>query len=614
MRIFCSILISAVFLITVFAGPALADEIKPYKVALVIGDQWDDPMSVLVNIRSIKSPDGNSNVCVSKDFSSLIVMLKGWGIPFEIIRLDQEFMDINRFVGPDGKARIGCIVWDADQGSRILPQRYEVLRQAVNEYGISLIALGDRIKEPIIQELLGVEYTGCDQSDEKLRRLGGHFITNGLADELDGIEKSTDKKKRVQVKVIDAKSIITQGQQPQATVRQLSSGARVVWIGSDVERLFSYQDCRSLFRRAITWSIGYTFFKTWENTAWMFLDDPGATCNSWLERWHYPTLTEEQIVKNLIEPLKKNNSVLVIDVVPGFVNDELKRVELSFQRKFVDEFGTLQDYPSTLRGLIKGVKAGVIEIQCHGLTHMQPDLYSAPGPWFGSELKGERAEVGWYREFGDTRRKKEIPAAEALWRMKTGIRWIEYLFGVTPLGFIAGGGGNSTSYPRNTLRLAAKAGFGLHIWKGGYLGEDMAFCGWDFEGTLESPLVVYAPPDHHDRGIVQNPKGFLEVFKKHPNVQWIGLNEYVAYLHSEVSGGREKELTLQLNYDAHYCKYFEKHKSQWKLMVSDWLGKKLGSPRIIVDGKTVMKKVDLTRELKIEIPSGLGSHSIQIKR
>jgi len=612
------VMAAGVLLVALSASLALGTSVKPYRVALVIGDQWDDPASFLVTPRSAMPTGAWGESYISEDFSSLVIMLKSWGIPFDIIRLDQEFMDINRFLGPDGKPEVGCIIWDADIGpggsDKLQPQRLEVLREAVADYGISLIALADRIKDPILQELLGLKYIGSWLSNKDLNLVGTHFITSGLRDPLDYTDNPVAYKKRVQVKVVDAQTIVKQGKYPQVTVRELPSGAKVVWFGGDAGRMFSYQECRTLLRRAITWSIGYSLFKTWENTAWLIMDDPGGAQNSWLEHWHYHTLTEGEMEKYLIKPLQKHNGILVINVVPGFVNDELKRVEPSFQRKFTDEFGTLQDYPSTKRGLIKGMKLGVFELQSHGLTHMQPDLWSPPGPWFGSPLDQERAEVGWYREFGDTRRNKEIPAAEAFWRMKTSKKWFKYHFGITPLSFVQGGGGISLSYINNTWRLAAKAGFGWYCWSGGYLGPDMAVHGWDFGGTMESPLTVQAPPDAHDKGIAEHPKQFLRAFKEHPNVRWIGINEFVGYTHAGLSGGPEAgNLTIRVDYDPHYCRYFEKKKSEWNLLVADWLAKSLGKPSVKVDGKTVVRKADLSKQLKVKIPAGVGKHSIQIR-
>lgn len=590
-------------------------DIKPYRVALVIGDQWDDPAGFLVNVPSILPEDQYSDSFVSSDFSSLIIMFKSWGIPFDIIRLDQEFMDINRFIGPDGKPTVGCIIWDADQRSQLQPQRYEVLREAVNDYGISLIALADRIGEPVIQELLRIKYVDDLLSSDSLEHSGVHFITKGLKSPLNYIDESATAGKSAEVELTGAESIVKQGKYPQVTVRRLESGANAVWIGGDIERMFSCQEIRTLFRRAITCCIGYSLFKTWENKGWMMLDDPGGAQNPWLDHWHYPTLTEQQIDEHLIKPLKEHNAILVINVIPGFVNDQLRRVEPSFKRKFTDEFGTFQDYPSTLLGLIKGMKTGVFEISSHGLTHMQPDLWSQPGPWYGAALNKERAEVGWYREFGDVRRGKEIPAGEALWRMKTGIKWLEYLFGVTPLSFSQGGEGPSISisYPNHTYRLTALAGFGWYTWSGGYLGRDLAVRGWDFRGTMDCPLFAAAPPDAHDKGIAEHPEQFLRVFDENPNIEWMGLREFIAYIHADVSGGGDKGFALQVDYDSHYCRHFEKNNSEWNFLAADWLAKDLGKVTISVDGKMTFADADLNEQLKIKIPAGLGSHIIQIK-
>ena len=137
------------------SGVCLAIEIKPYKVALVIGDQWDDPMSSLVTVPGKNDPDKFSISYTSEDFSSLVIMLKSWGVPFEIIRLDQQFLSINHFTGPDGKPEVGCIIWDVNPDAELLPQRYEVLAEAVNNYGISLIGLFDRIQQPADGQILG---------------------------------------------------------------------------------------------------------------------------------------------------------------------------------------------------------------------------------------------------------------------------------------------------------------------------------------------------------------------------------------------------------------------------------------------------------------------------
>ena len=208
-------------------------------------------------------------------------------------------------------------------------------------------------------------------------------------------------------------ALIEQGSFPQATAKEYPSGGRAVWIGNDPKTMFYFQDLRTLLRKAITWTIGYNLYKTWDNDLIMIMDDPGGCTNCYLEHWHYPSLSEEIIERYLIKPLKEHHAVLNINFVAGFVNEQKRRLEPSWKESFTDGFGVKQDYVSSKKGYDTGVKLGVFEVMCHGLTHMQPDLVSEPG-WYGSPPDQEKSEVGWYREFGDTRRHKEIPAAEQL--------------------------------------------------------------------------------------------------------------------------------------------------------------------------------------------------------
>jgi hypothetical protein len=340
------------------------------------------------------------------------------------------------------------------------------------------------------------------------------------------------------------------------------------------------------------------------------MDDPGGSAGNWLEHWHYPELSEETIEKYLIGPLTEHNAVLNINFVPGFVNDDAGKLEPTWNNSFTDKFGTRQDYVSSKRGYDKGVKTGVFAVLSHGLTHMQPDLTSDPG-WYGSALEKERSEVGWYREFGDTRRYKEIPPAEQLWRMKTSKDWLKEQFGVTPLEFCPGGLGTSCSYFSNTAKLAGEAGYGWYGWEGGYLGKDMVITGWQFFGTSESPKIIACLPDGHDFGIFREPQKFLAIFDKYPGRRFMNINEFIGYLHSANSGtfnSNLHKLNLLIDYDKAYCQYFETHTSTWGLEFADWMENEAGkASSVLIDGKSFKLTTD-----KIEIPSGTGMHKIEI--
>jgi hypothetical protein len=588
---------------------------KPFRVLVIIGDQWQDPASFMVDVAKptgeYSGYDANPIVNGADDFHHLVILLKSWGIPFDIVRLDQQFLDRYMFLDMKNSPRYGTIIWDVNQSDKLLHPDYSIITDMVENYGIGFIALSDRISQPEIQSLLGLKYIGSWESNTSLNVTEKHFITAGLSSPFKIDSGIVEHMQRQQVEVLKGTSaIVNQGPYPQVTVREYPSGSHVVWIGNDHNWLFFFQGIRTLLRQAITWTIGFNLYKTWDNELVMIMDDPGGAQSSWLEHWHYPVLTEEIIDKYLIKPLEEHHAVLNINFVPGFVNDSERRLEPTWTKVYTDAFGVKQDYNSSKRGYDKGVKLGVFEVMCHGLTHMQPDLVSEPC-WYGSALDKEKAEVGWYREFGDTRRNKEIPPAEQLWRMKTGKEWLKNQFGVTPLEFCPGGLGTSISYFGNTSKLAGEAGYGWCGWETGYLGKDMVIIGWKFFGTSESPLLVQVPPDAHDFGISREPEKFVTVFDLYPKGRFISMNEFIGYMHTQNNGswssGKDK-LTITLSYDPDYCRYFEKHSSEWNLEFSDWILEEKGKPEILIDGKNIT-----VSDKTIKIPRGTGEHVIEAK-
>ncbi len=78
--------------------------VKPFRVLVIIGDQWTDPQSYAIDGRRVKS----------EDFLDVINMLKVWGVPFDILRLDQQRLQINRFLDGEAKPNYGCVIWMAD--------------------------------------------------------------------------------------------------------------------------------------------------------------------------------------------------------------------------------------------------------------------------------------------------------------------------------------------------------------------------------------------------------------------------------------------------------------------------------------------------------------------
>jgi hypothetical protein len=573
---------------------------KPYRVLLVISNQWKDPRSFLV------SGDG--------EFQTMVTMFKSWGIPFDILRLDQAIMDPNQFTDFKGCARYGAIIWDAP--ANISSNDEELIAWAVENLHISLIAVGDRIQQPVIQRLLGISYQGEWMHSSHPIIDGQSFLLRGLPTDLRAQGPNVIAMRRVQVNLLEAHALASAGGMPQVTERELGNDTRAIWIGGDVDQMFLYQGMRTALRRSITEAIGYALVKTWTNDIVLTMDDLGNAQNSWLEHWHYPALSEEEIRRYLIEPLKAHHAVLSINTVPGFVDDKQHRIVPSWRQQFTDGFGTKQDYVSMKKGLDEGVAEGVFEIESHGWTHMQPDLTSPPGPWWGTPIDQERAEMGWYREFYDLERNREIPAAEQTFHMQQSAKWLKAEFGFFPLEFSTGGNGVSRSPDNNTWRLAAEAGYGYY---GGYLGKDLAVEGRadssaDFGGTDDVPLLLPAPPDGHDRGIVHDPTGFAKVFDLYPNHRFLGLDEYIGYQHADIQTPPEtaqEGVKLTVSYDPHYCRALIAKESTYDLHLSDWLRAKGRSLQIWVDGKN--SGVVQQEWTTLSLSPGSQTHTIELR-
>jgi hypothetical protein len=64
---------------------------------LVATNQWEDPASFLIER--------------SGEFQITAALLKSWGLPFDIMRLDQQLLDRYHLLERDGSPRYGTIIW-----------------------------------------------------------------------------------------------------------------------------------------------------------------------------------------------------------------------------------------------------------------------------------------------------------------------------------------------------------------------------------------------------------------------------------------------------------------------------------------------------------------------
>ncbi len=634
---------------------------KPFRVLVIIGDQWTDPLSYNIDTRRVRGTE----------FIDIITMLKIWGIPFDILRLDEQRLQINRFLDGLAKPAYGCIIWMADPDKLTgYSANYQILKRAVEEYGISMITLFDNIKIKDIAELAGVNYKETrtiELSDiwDRFIISGNHFITENargisLPDKnllarvsIPGADFNTspeiesgenkDEISLIECTVSDSVMVTAKiGDIPQMVVRNVNNGTSVIWIGGGKNWFCKYPVMREIFRRSLVYAIGYGVFNdNFENGFIFIMDDIGCSEHAWSLRWHYPTPSRETLIKYLIEPLEKRGLMMVINSTPGYANPETRMIEDSWSVKpFTDIFGNWQDYGSTKEGLKEGLKRGVFEIQTHrAWSHMNWDLDSPPGPWWDMPIDGEISKTDWYNEVVDVRRyAAPVPSNDLLFIYRTGIDNIKKTFGVTPLAAEVrpvaelregthGGDDNG--------RVAAIAGLGVS--RECYVGIDRTI---EFSMMMPEQFTCHdldltaktdSPADTTDAkwdlllGMTTEQLLSSEIaggrrinlldntnwIDEHKDKYWMGFNECCAYLHSRIGNGYGGKFDIEIFYDDHYCNYFGKKKSRWTLEFSDDYLNKIGpGAAALIDGNKA--RIKLVQKQVIEIPEGTGTHTISI--
>jgi hypothetical protein len=627
-------------------------DLKPFRVLVIIGDQWTCPQSYAIDGRRVKS----------EDFLDVINMLKAWGVPFDILRLDQQRLQINRFLDGEAKSNYGCMIWMADPAKLTgYSASYETLKRAVNEYGISMISLFDYIKADQVAGLTGIKLLNekniqSDKLSDKFIITGYHYITAdarniSLPDKKQLADTNLAGKVNIEnilpVNLVNctvnesAKVLAKAGNIPQIVVNDINEDTKTVWIGGGRDWFRKYPVMRKIFRKALVYSMGYGLFNDdFENGFIFIMDDIGAADHSWLLKWHYPTPPKDTLIRYLIEPLERRGFMMVQCVTSGFLDLNRKMIVPPWTVKpFRDIFGNWQDYGSSKEGLDEGIKRRVFEIQHdRAWSHMNWDLGSQPGPIWNGTVDGGKENYDWYNEVSDvTRGNIPVPANDLLFIYKSGIDAVKKAFGVTPLDAEIYPGsdlGEGTHAGDDNGRIAAIAGLG--VGRDSYVGIDhtiefkMMLPGQFTCHDLDLTMRTDNPADEMGEWSVAWSKlGALtteqllasriagvravnlhneEWIESRKNKHWMGYNEMCAYLHAEITNQGDG---LNIYYDDHYCAFFEKNPSFWTLELSDSFRKKAGgNTRISIDGKTI--DAILQPEQKVDIPAGTGMHKIKL--
>jgi hypothetical protein len=604
------------------APPAI--QTKPYRVLLVV-EHWSDPYGLVVNSETDK-------------FQPVAALLKAWSVPFDILRLDQQHLDASYLFRRSGRIRYGVVIWLADPSS-YGEQDFASLEEATRA-GTGLIIVDSRFLDSTLDKLLGLKFKDFYTSTDIFHVTKEHYITRDIAaGKAAPSAQSHDYSDRLWVQPTSAEVLIAQGQHPVLTVNQLGLGISALWLGSpNLSMLCDSGFWRNLFFRSLVWSLGYVVVPNvdYAHRIIFELDDWGTADKGFLSYWRYLEPSEETILQDLIAPLKQHHGVASAEVNTGYVDRQSKRIVSPWVQRFTDLYGLHQDYTSTHKGLKDAADAGVLDIESHGWTHMEANLESLPGPWWTADLAGEGSMVGWYAEFQDQRRGEEIPAVTQIYHMERSLAELQQDFGEQALELKPGNNSWSKSQFNNTAGLAARVGFGLfHGDKATYyldheLVLDMADVVPDFN-TAYDLLGVLNPerwPDHsdgpvilgfHDRDIALDHNFMERLFAALPtDYQTLGTNQYVGIIHTQINSPIDGDgLQLTFTEDSHYCAYFARHPSTWRLWLSDPLREQLAASHLEVsidDKPTAIRAADFRHEtLTIDLPPGLGTHTWKLE-
>jgi hypothetical protein len=243
----------------------------------------------------------------------------------------------------------------------------------------------------------------------------------------------------------------------------------------------------------------------------------------------------------------------------------------------------------------------------------------------------------WYNEVVDVRRDHTpVPSNDLLFIYKMGIEAVKKGFGVTALAAEVRPGAELVPGKQGGFdngRIAAIAGIGVS--RECYVGidhtiefkmmmpdqftfhdldltartsypSDLDEADWDKLQKLTVDQLMASKIAGGRRLNVHDSQEWIESRKdKH----WMGFNETCAYLHALIENEAGSSFGLQLWYDDHYCKHFEKAGSAWTLELSDELRERIAGASLYVDNKKVSSTIKSGR---IEIPAGLGNHTIKI--
>lgn len=546
--------------------------------------------------------DGPYDYFGDSELEDYIELLSASGISFNILYSDE--FHLNSIVKG---SKINCVsLVNTVSTSELSDDVVDMLKTLSGEYGISLITSYDHIDHRLaplfgISEFKGKKYhmpvvVSVTEKGGSYPHWNGN-IRCGVGWRLTrnpGGFRRNFKKFLSQVRVYrkiellsGAKAMaLTQDGYPALVQYQYGKAVNHYISLSSNWYLEQSNRIHQLIRRIVIENSGHGMpFFDHTGTMVLRLDDPGSSYNA----YHTGIRNlESKDWRAIVAILKKHEAILNVSYVPGWIDDGngdrgdifLRGRKLPFRHGgeiydskdvvYISKSKSLRlDYIDEYRGITMGQKEGFLNIEAHGLTHLNTNVQA----WLNSDDKYSNND--WWYEFRDFHRKRDVHPQQQNYHMRESRKRLTATFGVTPVTFIPPGHEMST----DTERIAQNEGFlVISSEYNSILKEELIikndripsmFLSWykPAKSYFESGYPVIGL--FHDYDLIEYGNEWLEElitgWKKAGVKRFISFKELAGYLFTEIEGRINGDrIVLTIN-TSNSSNYFTDHEMVLKL-------------------------------------------------
>jgi len=382
-----------------------------------------------------------------------------------------------------------------------------VIKKISGEFGVSVIASFDRINESMIS-LFGIKRIICRKYrfpcaitiNEKIVaglivepeiKLGIGFKLNLLKG---GFRRNPLEYFKKQIRAVwtqvwtyskietvsEAEHIaVIKGTQDPAIVKYKYGKATNYYIALESDSfLDEFNSLHKIIKEIIISNSGWGMSSIdLENTMILRMDDPGTSERVYLKGYDAVLMSKKEW-QEITGLLRKYQAGLSVMYVPLWVDDGntdngrlfiknkeienrlpggvYKSREVCFIKKDNSDDTKKYDYISEFEALQDAVLSGLVDIESHGLTHIDPDL----NLWLKANDRYTNRK--WYSEFKHLKSNKDCTEAEQSRIAIESARLIEELFAISPTAITPSGHNQSS----NSEEMAHKSGY--RIFSGDY--------------------------------------------------------------------------------------------------------------------------------------------------